>query len=267
MGSLYSRDLVRFAEAEVGYEAEGKWNKYAYDLDQVDFFTGCGKKQGLDWCSVFTSWCAYQAVRNSSGEFDPDVWDAHYFLYQPDSNDCAAVVKYVVQYYKNNDAWYEDYQDLSVGDQICFQNSNGYSHTGWCVDWDDNGFWTVEGNTNGGKVAKKYYSFAAYPIGGYVAGFGRPRYDGKEYPTSEKTEEPVKENPKPVPEPTPEKPSDELTIKEVSVETFLNVREGPSTTCIKIGELYGGAKVVILETDGNWARIGANMWVHTDYLV
>ena len=264
MGSLYSRDLVRVAEAEVGYEAEGKWNKYASDLDQVDFFTGCGKKQGLDWCSVFTSWCAYMAVRNSSGEFDPDVWDAHYFLYQPDSDDRAAVVGYVVQYYKDHDAWYEDYQDLSVGDQICFQNDRGYSHTGWCVDWDDDGFWTVEGNTNGGKVARKYYRFSEYPIGGYVAGFGRPRYDGKEYPSSDNTDEPTPA-PAPDPEPTPELPTN---FKEytVSVGDFLNVRTGPSSDYRKIGELYDGASVLIYEKDGAWGRIGANMWVCMDYL-
>ena len=262
MGCLYSRDLIKIALGEVGYEAEGKWNKYAYDLDQVDFFTGCGKKQGLDWCSVFTSWCAYQAIRNDSGEFEPDVWDAHYFLYQPDSNDCAAVIKYVVQYYKQNDAWYEDPQDLSVGDQIVFQNSNGYSHTGWCYDWDDNGFYTVEGNTNGGKVDTHFYSYDEF--GKYVAGFGRPRYDGKEFPTSEKTEEPVKEDPKPAPE--PEKPSSDFIEYTVDVKDFLNVRIGPSSDHRKIGELYGGAVVRVYEKDGAWGRIGGNMWVCMDYL-
>lgn len=265
MGSLYSRDLVRIAEAEVGYQAEGKWNKYAYDLDQVDFFTGCGKKQGLDWCSVFTSWCAYQAIRNSSGEFDPDVWDAHYFLYQPDSNDCAAVVKYVVQYYKNHGAWYESYQDLSVGDQVVFQNDNGYSHTGWCVDWDDEGFWTVEGNTNGGKVAKKYYTYAAYPIGGYVAGFGRPRYDGKEYPSgnSHSSEPVIEPIPEPVTEPDPIKNGKTYTV---SVNSFLNIRDEANSGSKKMGELYNGAKVIVLEEQDGWGKIGDNLWVSMDYL-
>lgn len=261
MGSLYSRDLVRVAEAEVGYQAEGKWNKYAYDLDQVDFFTGCGKKQYLDYCSVFTSWCAYQAVRNSSGEFDPNVWDAHYFLYQPDSNDCAAVVKYVVQYYKNHGAWYERYQDLSVGDQVCFQNDNGYSHTGWCVDWDDDGFWTVEGNTNGGKVAKKYYKFADYPIGGYVAGFGRPRYDGKEYPSGNShSSEPVVE---PTPEPNQIQNGKMYTV---SVNSFLNIRNEANSNAKKMGELYNGAKIIVLEEQDGWGKIGDNLWVSMDYL-
>ena len=263
MGCLYNRDLVRIAEAEVGYQAEGKWNKYAYDLDQVNFFTGCGDKQYLDYCSVFTSWCAYQAIRNENGEFDPDVWAAHYFLYQPDSNDCAAVVSYVVQYYKEHDAWYESYQDLSVGDQVCFQNDRGYSHTGWCVDWDDSGFWTVEGNVNGGKVDRKYYEFSKYPIGGYVAGFGRPRYDGKFYPGTDPDEdpEPVHEDTHPIPV-TPG-----LDTKTVSVNDFLAVRTGPSTDYKKIGELNNGAEVIIFEYNDNWAKIGVNMWVCTDYLI
>lgn len=264
MGSLYSRDLIRVALAEVGYQAEGKWNKYAYDLDQVDFFTGCGKKQGLDWCSVFTSWCAYQAVRNSSGEFDPDVWDAHYFLYQPDSNDCAAVVGYAVDYYMQHDAWYTNSQDLCVGDQIFFQNSKGYSHTGWCYDWDDYGCYTVEGNTNGGKVDTHYYKFSEF--GNYIAGFGRPRYDGKEY--GENSETPVKEEPIPAPsvEPSVMQPNKTETGT-VSVNDFLAVRTGASVNCKKIGELNDGAEVIIFERDGNWARIGVNMWVCTDYLV
>lgn len=265
MGCLYSRDLTRIAEAEVGYQAEGKWNKYAFDLDQVDFFTGCGKKQYLDYCSVFTSWCAYQAIRNENGEFDPNVWDAHYFLYQPDSNDCAAVVKYVVQYYKDHDAWYESYQDLSVGDQVCFQNDNGYSHTGWCVDWDDEGFWTVEGNTNGGKVAKKYYTYAAYPIGGYVAGFGRPRYDGKEYSSgnSHSSEPVVEPTPEPVTEPDPIKNGKTYTV---SVNSFLNIRDEANSGSKKMGELYNGAKVIVLEEQDGWGKIGDNLWVSMDYL-
>lgn len=260
MGCLYNRDLVRIAEAELGYQAEGKWNKYAYDLDQVDFFTGCGKKQGLDYCSVFTSWCAYQAIRNENGEFDPDVWAAHYFLYQPDSNDCAAVVGYAVQYYKDNDAWYENPQDLCVGDQLFFQNDDGYSHTGWCVDWDDNGVWSVEGNTNGGKVAKKFYPYSEF--GNYIAGFGRPRYDGKFYPGTDPDEdpEPVHESTSPNPTPT------DIESRTVSVSDFLNVRSGPSTDYIKIGELLDGAIVVVFEYNDNWARIGVNMWVCADYL-
>lgn len=266
MGSLYGKDVVDMALSQVGYQADGKWNKYAAELDEVDFFTGCGKKQGLDWCSVFTSWCAYKTTRNSSGEFEPDKYDAHYFLYQPDNNDCAAVIKYVVQYYKQNDAYYTDPQELERGDQIIFQNSNGYSHTGWCVDWDDEGFYTVEGNVSGGQVLKKFYPYSSF--GGYVAGFGKPRYDDWEYPVTSDTTEPVPE-PTPEPEPEPIQPpvnSNQGTVYTVSVGSWLNIREEASSESKKLGELYDGAKVIVYETVDGWARIGDNMWVFADFL-
>ena len=168
MGSLYKKNVIQTALNEVGYQADGKWNKYADDLDKVDYFTGCGKKQGLDWCCVFVCWCVYQNT-----EPEPDVCDAHYFLYQSDSCDMAAVVKYAAQYYKDNGAFSESTQDACTGDQIFFKNDNGFSHTGIVVDWDDQGIYTVEGNTNGGQVAKKFYSYSSPKI----AGFGHPRYD------------------------------------------------------------------------------------------
>lgn len=265
MGSLYGKDVVDMALSQVGYQATGKWNKYAAELDEVDFFTGCGKKQGLDWCSVFTSWCAYKTTRNSSGEFEPDKYDAHYFLYQPDNNDCAAVIKYVVQYYKQNDAYYTDPQELERGDQIIFQNSDGYSHTGWCVDWDDEGFYTVEGNVSGGQVLKKFYPYNSF--GGYVAGFGKPRYDGWEYPVTSDTTEPVPDpTPDPEPEPTPE-PVGSYEKKKISVTSYLNVRTSPEMGNNKIGELYNGAEVYVFETVDGWARIGDNLWISADYLV
>lgn len=271
MGSLYAKDVLDIALAEVGYQANGKWNKFADELDKVNFFTGCGDKQGLDYCSVFTSWSAYKAVRNSNGDFDPDVWDAHYFLYQPDSNDCAAVVGYVVDYYARNNAYYTNPKDLERGDQMIFQNSKGYSHTGWCYDWDEKGAYTVEGNINGGKVGTKFYPYSEF--GNYIAGFGRPRYDGWEYP--EKVEAPVKDDNKPEPEPTPEPAPDPVqtpvssnqgTVYTVCVGSWLNIRTEPTSESTKIGELYDGAKVIVYEQEDGWARIGDNMWVFADFL-
>ena len=263
MGSLYAKDVLDVALAEVGYQADGKWNKFADELDKVNFFTGCGDKQGLDYCSVFTSWSAYKATRNSNGDFEPNVWDAHYFLYQPDSNDCAAVVGYVVDYYAQNDAYYTNPKDLERGDQMIFQNSKGYSHTGWCYDWDEKGVYTVEGNINGGKVGTKFYPYSEF--GNYIAGFGRPRYDGWEYPTEEDTTEPV---PEPTPEPAPEPPasSDKGTEYTVCVGSWLNIREEPDSDSKKLGELYDGAKVIVYEIDDGWGKIGPNMWVYMDFL-
>lgn len=201
MGSLYAKDVVDTALSEVGYQADGKWNKFADVLDSVDYFTGCGNKQGLDWCCVFVCYCAYMNTRNSDGDIDPDVWDAHYFLYQSDSCDMAAVVKYLAQYFKDNDAWTDNPER---GDVCIFQKSNGvYYHTGVVTDWDNEAIYVTEGNTGGGQVLTREYSYK--DIGGKIAGFGRPRYDGWEMSTSE---EPVNEpEPEPTPKPAPDKPA------------------------------------------------------------
>ena len=270
MGSLYAKDVLDIALAQVGYQADGKWNKFADELDKIDYFSGCGKKQYLDYCSVFTSWSAYKATRNANGEIDPDKWDAHYFLYQPDSNNCAAVVGYVVDYYASHDAYYTNSRDLERGDQMIFQNSKGYSHTGWCYDYDNNYIYTVEGNVNGGKVDKKKYPYSEF--GNYIAGFGRPRYDGWEYP--EKAKEPVKEDKPEKPttsfDPQPGKPANKPTFKAglytVDVNDYLRIRSEPNSGDNVVGRLFNGAKVTITEVKDGYGKICDNLWVFMDYL-
>ena len=101
----------------------------------------------------------------------------------------SAVVSYMADYFKDNDAYFTSTQDLERGDIVFFQNDDGLCHVGICVDWDDNGFYTCEGN-KGDQVGKFFYGFGE--VGGYVAGFGRPRYDAWE-PDEETTSEPVDE--------------------------------------------------------------------------
>ena len=100
---------------------------------------------------------------------------AYYVLYQPSSNNCAAVVSYMAGYFKNASAYYSSIKDLATGDIVFFQNSQGLSHVGICVDWSDSNktFTTVEGNKNN-KVSQCTYNYS--DVGGYVAGFGKPRY-------------------------------------------------------------------------------------------
>lgn len=98
---------------------------------------------------------------------------AYYVLYQPSSNNCAAVVSYMANYFKQNGAYFTDTKDLCKGDIVFFQNDNGLCHVGICVDWGDTWFNVVEGNKGDEvKLCGYYYS----QVGGYVAGFGRPRY-------------------------------------------------------------------------------------------
>ena len=102
---------------------------------------------------------------------------AYYVLYQPSSNNCAAVVSYMAGYFKQNNKYFTVIKDLCKGDIVFFQNSQGLSHVGICVDWNDDNktFTTVEGNKDN-CVKKCEYKYSQ--VGGYVAGFGRPRYTG-----------------------------------------------------------------------------------------
>lgn len=63
----YTDDLTRkaalaYAKSQVGYtEGSNNWNKYADELDKIDYFAGCGKKQNLPWCAVFICAVMYNA--------------------------------------------------------------------------------------------------------------------------------------------------------------------------------------------------------------
>ena len=98
---------------------------------------------------------------------------AYFVLYQPSSNNCAAVVKYMADYFKQNGAYFTSVKDLEIGDIVFFQNDSGLCHVGYCVDWNNSGFYTVEGNKDN-QVKKCFYYYNQ--VGGYVAGFGSPRY-------------------------------------------------------------------------------------------
>lgn len=182
MGSLYIKDVIDTALNEIGYQGNGKWNKFSEELDEVNYFNMGNKNGYADWCSIFVNWCIFKSTRNSSGEIEPDKWDAHYFTFEPDSGeDLAAGCGFAADYYMQNDAWSDDCQGACRGDQVFFRN---FAHTGLVVDWDDKGIYTVEGNVDGSKVAKRFYSYDDPSIDG----FGHPRYDGDEYPSSEDSE-------------------------------------------------------------------------------
>ena len=185
MGSCYAKWACDYAEEQIGYE-EGynNWNKFADLLDAINYYEGCGKKQNLPWCCSFVNACILKACTTNT---DPK-WTAYYVMYQRTPN-LSAVVSYMADYFKDNDAYFTSTKDLERGDIVFFQNDDGLCHVGICVSWDGAGFYTVEGN-KGDSVQKCYYSFGE--VGGYVAGFGRPRYDGWE-PEEETTTEPADE--------------------------------------------------------------------------
>lgn len=268
MGSLYKKDVIDNAYAQVGNVC-GKTNEYSAELDSIGYFNT--PKNGVaNSCSIFQCDMAYRSTRNANLEPEPSQWDAYYFLCQPSNPkyNCGAGCTQQAGYFQNYGQWYQE-PDAETGDWIFFTNDGGetYYHVGLVVDWGyfdelgDDGYKTIEGNTDGGYVAIHYYKFGDSRIGG----FGRPRYDGWSVDdpsgNGNNNSEPT---PAPQPEPTPAPSYEEKTV---SVNTFLAVRTGASTDCDKIGELYNGATVCVFETDGNWARIGANMWVSMTYLV
>jgi peptidoglycan hydrolase-like protein with peptidoglycan-binding domain len=183
MGSCYGKWSCDYAESQIGYtEGPNNWNKYADELDSINYYEGCGRKQNLPWCCSFVNACILHGCTTNT---DPK-WTAYYMMYQRTPN-LSAVVSYMADYFKDNGAYFTDTQALERGDIVFFQNDDGLCHVGICVAWDNNGFTTVEGN-KGDQVEKCYYKFSE--VGGYVAGFGKPRYDAWE-PDEEPTPEPV----------------------------------------------------------------------------
>lgn len=198
MGSLYAKDVIDNCWANIDAVC-GKTNEFSAELDAIGYFNT--PKNGVaNSCSIFLCDMTYRSTRNSSLEIDPDKWDAEYFLFQPDKSAGAGCTQQA-GYFKNGDAFFTDPSEAEKGDWVFFTNDGGdtFYHVGLIVDWGFveelgcDGFTTVEGNTNGGYVAYKYYRYDDSRIGG----FGRPRYDGYEVPSSEKEPDHQKEDSKP----------------------------------------------------------------------
>ena len=178
MGSCYAKYAVDYALAQVGKEC-GKYNDYASILDSVQYFNT--PKQGVDSCSVFVNACILLGGcvdPSADDDIEAAKWTALYMMYEPqDGSNAAAGCTQAAGYFKANDAWYTNPKDFERGDQIFFWKSNkAIYHTGIITGWDESGLEVVEGNTNGGMVALKKYSYDDEKI----AGVGRPRYDGWE---------------------------------------------------------------------------------------
>ena len=60
------KNAIAYALSQVGYtEGANNWNKYADELDKVDYFAGCGRKQNLPWCCVFICAVMYNAYKEA----------------------------------------------------------------------------------------------------------------------------------------------------------------------------------------------------------
>ncbi len=259
MSSIYSKPVCDLAWAQVGYsQYDGKHTKFAADLDAVGFYN-YPKDGECDWCSIFVDWLIYQNTLNSMSVLEPDADAARDYLCEPYSGNAGAGCTQSASYFRSRGLFVTDPADMKCGDKIFFQRSDGaIYHTGVIVDWGyveelgTDGFTVIEGNTNGGQVAYKYYRFDDPKI----AGAGSIQYDGYEMPG-------VKDE-TPAPVASPDKP---LVKKyKVCVNSWLNVREGAGKDYPAIWKLKNGDVISIYELKNGWGRIDDYGWVSMDYL-
>lgn len=173
--------VLEIALNEVGYKGKksnsqldsktanqsGKYNKYARDLDNISGFYN-GKKNGYDWCDIFVDWCFVKAY---------GVDKALELLCQPKKS-TGAGCSFSMNFYKKKGQFYKTPE---IGDQIFFANGDDVYHTGLVYKVENGRVYTIEGNSGNSEVAKW-----DYPIGAdYIAGYGRPAYDGEVEPIPE----------------------------------------------------------------------------------
>ena len=201
MGNVYTKAVIDMALSQVGKSC-GKTNEYSEQLDSVHFYNY--PKNGVaDSCSIFVDDMVFRCSDPQDAEYVRSV------MYEPNNDNCGASCKYAVSYFKKNKAYITDPKKFQLGDKIFFKKKDGkLYHTGIIVELGEK-IITVEGNTSGGKVAKKSYSFNDEKIDGA----GRPRYTAFEAPTEEPHQDPV---PAPEPTPAPEPAYKQLTDEEVT---------------------------------------------------
>lgn len=183
--------VVSLAIQQVGYQSPNGYNKFAEQLDAVDYFNG--KKNGYNWCAIFVNWLFFKQYGKSL---------ALKMLYEPTSNNYAAGCTEGFNYFRQNGAAFNYPQ---VGDQIFFGTVGNCYHTGLVVQVTQDKVYTVEGNTRpsdntvqatGNGVWQKVYDINNSGI----AGYGRPNWALAPTPT------PPSPDPTPDPEPTPPEP-------------------------------------------------------------
>lgn len=201
MYKLYQKDVCDLALSQVGKSC-GKTNEYSKELDQVNFYNT--KKNGAaDSCSIFCDDMIFRSIEPRSAD------NARNALYEPNTGNAGAGCKQAAEYFKANNAFYTKPSEAHCGDKVFFKDGNGkLYHVGLVVEWNSEGIFTVEGNTNGGKVAKKFYKYSSSKI----AGFGRPRYTGWQ----------KQPEPDPIPEPTPKPDPDPVIYTYTQVHRALH---------------------------------------------
>lgn len=256
MAKIDYKKVVQTAIGEIGYQGESKSSKYSKYLDNVHWYNY--KKDGAcTWCAIFYDYCV--AVNKGDLSYE----QARQVVCEPanHNNNSGAGCTQKAQMYKDAGRWISRSSDATTGDQIFFKKSNGQIyHTGIIIDWDNKGFYTVEGSTDGAKVTKRFYSFGDSKI----AGFGRPNW----YKFEDEKDEKPKEDAKLVEDKKEEEKPSASSGKKYRVIAVhgLNVRKGASKSSDKLYALNYGAVVSVYEIKNGWGRIGDGKWVCMDYL-
>ena len=212
--------VVNWALSQVGYkEGANNWNKYAQELDSINYFTP-QKKQGVAWCAIFVD----DAVYNATGK---DKSKTYSVLYQPSKDNLSASCKYAAKYYRAANAWYKT---AKVGDQVFFGSEGAESHTGIVVSVGVSTITTVEGN-KGNAVKKCLYN----KNDSKIAGYGRPRYDSD-------------------PQPEPPKPKGDTVMVEMKVLQPLVTTGNDVKTFQRLTKALGYYKGKI---DGDYGKLSA----------
>ena len=201
---VYAKECIDWWRKQNGTQGTSKSSPYSKDLDSCGWYNT--KKNGYaSWCCCYYDDAIHQ---NASGD---NINEQRTIACEPNpasANSGAGCVQ-KVQMYKDAGRWYTKASLAESGDQVFFRSDSyvsksnplGVYHTGAVLTWDDKGYYVSEGNTNGNKVAEKFYPYSA--VGSKIAGFGRPRWTGWERPKAEEPAEPTTPAPEPTPEPSP----------------------------------------------------------------
>lgn len=255
MGNCWKQKAKDWLWEQVGNVC-GKSSEYAKQMDSVDFYNF--HKNGIaNSCALFCDCSVLNSCTDPSFDEDPEgaKWTALSAMYEPQTpgtNEGAGCVQ-KVNYFKKADAWYENTQDFCEMDELFLwkpeyvsnENPYGVYHTGMIVDWGyieelgKDGFTTIEGNTDDGYVAYKYYAYDDPRI----LGAGRPNWDGWEPENND-------DDDKPTPEP---KPEPQKAVVELDVLERYDTGSQVNTLKALLKEFEYGGSELVLDGDFDWA--------------
>lgn len=233
MGSCWKQKAKDYLWSVVGEPCGGKgcYSDIVQEMDDIHYYN-YPKNGEADSCAILCDSSVVHSCTDPSYDEDPECakYTALNAMYEPQSPGANAGAGCVqkIGYFKKAGAWYTDPSDFCELDEIFFAdpkyvsdvNPYGVYHTGMIVGWGEyieelhtsDAFTVIEGNTNGGVVAYKYYRYDDPKI----LGAGRPNWDGWDPNGDSDSDDKPEPTPQPAPEPDPE-PIEEMVTVELPV--------------------------------------------------